>query len=90
MHIDSSHHLPGRGQDACHPGPELVERAAGAHGAQAAEHQLHLSGATPTPTQQIACTRSFGHSINVLPSLIETVSEFTSSAAEKLRHDNQR
>jgi DNA polymerase V len=36
------------------------------------KHQQHLSGAT----QQIACTRSFGHSINVLPSLIEAVSEF--------------
>lgn len=50
------------------------------------KNQQHLSGAT----QQIACARSFGHSINVLPSLIEAVSRFISSTAEKLRHDNQR
>ncbi|MEG2468165.1 MAG: hypothetical protein RSB86_12275 [Comamonas sp.] len=50
------------------------------------KHQQYLSGAT----QQIACTRSFGHSINVLPSLIEAVSGFVSSTAEKLRHDKQR
>jgi len=44
----------------------------------------------PAPKQQIACTRSFGHPINVLPPLIEAVSEFASRAAEKLRHGNQR
>ncbi|MGE6212560.1 Y-family DNA polymerase [Comamonas aquatica] len=43
----------------------------------------------PAPKQQIACTRSFGHPINVLPPLIEAVSEFASRAAEKLRHGNQ-
>lgn len=40
---------------------------------------------SPGPKQQIACTRSFGHSVDTLDSLVEAVSEFTSRAAEKLR-----
>ena len=44
----------------------------------------------PPPKKQIACTRSFGHAITTLPPLIEAVSEFTTRAAEKLRHGGQR
>jgi DNA polymerase V len=39
----------------------------------------------PPPHQQIACTRSFGHTITQLPPLLEAVSEFAARAAEKLR-----
>ncbi len=39
----------------------------------------------PEPKKQIACTRSFGHSVTDLPPLLEAVSEFASRAAEKLR-----
>jgi DNA polymerase V len=39
----------------------------------------------PPPKQEIACTRSFGHPVTDLTSLIEAVSEFASRAAEKLR-----
>jgi DNA polymerase V len=39
----------------------------------------------PSPKQQIACTRSFGHPITEINSLIEAISEFTSLAAAKLR-----
>lgn len=44
----------------------------------------------PAPKKQIACTRSFGHSITTLPPLIEAVSEFATRAAEKLRQGQQR
>ena len=43
----------------------------------------------PAPKQQIACTRSFGHTVTTLPPLIEAVSEFATRAAEKLRHSQQ-
>lgn len=39
----------------------------------------------PEPKQQIACTRSFGQSVDELSPLIEAVSEFAGRAAEKLR-----
>lgn len=39
----------------------------------------------PPPKQEIACTRSFGHPVTDLTSLIEAVSEFASRTAEKLR-----
>ncbi len=39
----------------------------------------------PGPKQQIACTRSFGHSVTELASLNEAVTEFASRGAEKLR-----
>ncbi|MDO9437730.1 Y-family DNA polymerase [Hydrogenophaga sp.] len=39
----------------------------------------------PGPKKQIACTRSFGHPIQDLASLVEAVSEFATRAAEKLR-----
>ncbi|MBN9409178.1 MAG: Y-family DNA polymerase [Burkholderiales bacterium] len=39
----------------------------------------------PPPQQQVACTRSFGHTIATLPPLVEAVSEFATRAAEKLR-----
>jgi DNA polymerase V len=39
----------------------------------------------PGPKQQIACTRSFGHSVTELASLDEAVTEFASRGAEKLR-----
>lgn len=39
----------------------------------------------PGPKKQIACTRSFGHPIQDLSSLVEAVSEFATRAAEKLR-----
>lgn len=42
----------------------------------------------PSPKKQIACTRSFGHPISEIGPLIEAVSEFTSRAAEKLRHQS--
>lgn len=40
---------------------------------------------SPAPKQQIACTRSFGQSIDELGPLVEAVTEFASRAAEKLR-----
>lgn len=40
----------------------------------------------PSPKKQIACTRSFGQPITEIAPLIEAVSEFTSRAAVKLRH----
>jgi DNA polymerase V len=39
----------------------------------------------PQPKQEIACTRSFGHSITQLHELAEAVTEFASRAAQKLR-----
>ena len=39
----------------------------------------------PQPKKQIACTRSFGRSVEEIGPLIEAVSEFASRAAEKLR-----
>jgi DNA polymerase V len=39
----------------------------------------------PTPKQQIACTRSFGHPVTELADLNEAVTEFASRAAHKLR-----
>ncbi|MBV7539843.1 Y-family DNA polymerase [Acidovorax sp. sic0104] len=39
----------------------------------------------PEPKKQIACTRSFGHSVTDLPPLIEAVSAFATRAGEKLR-----
>lgn len=37
------------------------------------------------PKQEIACTRSFGHTITELPPLLEAVTEFASRASQKLR-----
>lgn len=42
----------------------------------------------PAAKQQIACTRSFGHSITELSALTEAVSEFASRAAQKLRRQS--
>jgi DNA polymerase V len=39
----------------------------------------------PTPRQEIACTRSFGHAVQTLDGLQEAVTDFASRAAEKLR-----
>jgi DNA polymerase V len=39
----------------------------------------------PEPKKQIACTRSFGRSVEAFEPLCEAVSEFASRAAEKLR-----
>jgi len=39
----------------------------------------------PEPKKQIACTRSFGRSVEALEPLAEALSEFASRAAEKLR-----
>ena len=39
----------------------------------------------PAPKQEIACTRSFGHSVLELRELQEAVTEFASRASEKLR-----
>lgn len=39
----------------------------------------------PAPKQQIACTRSFGHPVTELQDLNEAVTEFASSASQKLR-----
>ena len=39
----------------------------------------------PPPKQEIACTRSFGHTVTALADLQEAVTEFASRAAEKLR-----
>lgn len=39
----------------------------------------------PEPKKQIACTRSFGRSVEAFDPLAEAVSEFASRAAEKLR-----
>ncbi len=39
----------------------------------------------PAPRQEIACTRSFGHTVRTLPPLLEAVAEFSARAAEKLR-----
>lgn len=39
----------------------------------------------PAPKQEIACTRSFGHTVTLPPDLQEAVTEFASRAAEKLR-----
>ena len=39
----------------------------------------------PEPKKQIACTRSFGRSVDAFEPLAEAVSEFASRAAEKLR-----
>jgi len=40
---------------------------------------------SPAPKKEIACTRSFGHSITELQQLIEAVTEFASRAAQKVR-----
>jgi DNA polymerase V len=40
---------------------------------------------SPSPRQQIACTRSFGHPVTDLDHLNEAVTEFVSRAAAKLR-----
>jgi DNA polymerase V len=45
---------------------------------------MHLEDA-PRPRQQIACTRSFGATVQALQPLVEAVTEFASRAAEKLR-----
>lgn len=42
----------------------------------------------PSPKKQIACTRSFGQPVTEVEPLIEAVSEFTSRAAAKLRHQS--
>jgi DNA polymerase V len=42
----------------------------------------------PPAKQQIACTRSFGHSITELQDLQEAITEFACRAAEKLRRQN--
>jgi DNA polymerase V len=42
----------------------------------------------PSPKQQIACTRSFGHPVTELAHLLEAISHFTGRAAEKLRRQN--
>jgi DNA polymerase V len=39
----------------------------------------------PAAKKEIACTRSFGHSVSTLAELTEAVTEFASRAAEKLR-----
>lgn len=39
----------------------------------------------PPDKQQIACTRSFGHTVTELDDLLEAISEFTTRAAQKLR-----
>lgn len=39
----------------------------------------------PAPRKEIATTRSFGHAVTDLQSLVEAVSEFASRASEKLR-----
>ncbi len=44
----------------------------------------------PTDKQQIACTRSFGHTVTELPALLEAITTFTSRAAEKLRRQNSQ
>jgi DNA polymerase V len=40
---------------------------------------------TPEPKKEIACTRSFGHSITELHQLTEAITEFASRAAQKAR-----
>jgi DNA polymerase V len=40
---------------------------------------------SPQPKQQIACTRSFGHSVTELHQLTEAVTDFASRAAQKVR-----
>jgi DNA polymerase V len=40
---------------------------------------------SPSPKQQIACTRSFGGNVETFGELAEAVSEFASRASEKLR-----
>jgi len=42
----------------------------------------------PPPRKEIATTRSFGHAVTDLQSLVEAVSEFASRASEKLRRQN--
>ncbi|NVO05247.1 MAG: Y-family DNA polymerase [Rhodoferax sp.] len=42
----------------------------------------------PPAKQEIACTRSFGRAVTELTPLIEAVSEFSGSAAEKLRRQS--
>ncbi len=42
----------------------------------------------PPPKQEIACTRSFGHTVTGLVDLTEAVTEFCGRAAEKLRQQN--
>lgn len=42
----------------------------------------------PPDMEQIACTRSFVHPVSELNDLLEAISEFTSRAAEKLRHQH--
>ena len=44
----------------------------------------------PPDKQQIACTRSFGHPVTELSDLLEAITEFTSRAAEKLRHQHSQ
>lgn len=45
---------------------------------------------SPPPRQQVAVTRSFGKPVSDLPPLVEAISSFTSSAAEKLRKADLR
>ena len=42
----------------------------------------------PPAKQEIACTRSFGHTVQDLPALQEAVAEFASRAAHKLRQQH--
>lgn len=42
----------------------------------------------PGPKQQIACTRSFGHTVTALGDLAQAVTEFASRAAGKLRQQH--
>lgn len=44
----------------------------------------------PPAKKQIACTRSFGHTVTDLAPLIEAVTEFASRAAEKLRQQSSK
>lgn len=44
----------------------------------------------PAPKQEIACTRSFGHTVTELDDLAQAVTEFASRAAQKLRKQGSR
>lgn len=44
----------------------------------------------PSPKQQIACTRSFGHPVTEQAELAQAITEFASRAAEKLRRQKQQ
>jgi hypothetical protein len=67
-----------------HPAAPLEHRASQDR-PRTQRHALPEPGQHTNQQTSIACTRSFGHTVTDLASLLEAITEFTSRTAEKLR-----